>query len=574
MNTLINYLLELNLGLIFFYAVYRVLLRKETQFTITRWYLLTAMACSILFPLLTVSSGQNTVIPSLSNTVPAHWLPEVVIGGSEVPDLQQAPTNYWSWIIAGYLVVASIFVMLLCVRICSIIRLFAKAKRYVWKSYTVAETSGIQGVFSFFNIIFWGGNNQIDSVEKEEILNHEAIHIQQGHSFDVILIHLLQAVCWFNPIIWFYKTSLVQVHEFEADARSVEHMHVDRYCTLLAKVALQQNGFVLANHFTNSFTLKRINMMKTLRKKISKWKMATAISMLATYFVVVACQDQIMNEISDSTLTQAEFPDVVKNDIATKYQAEYPGGKFSYIEGDADEIRQKFAANSIVKQILVNTYPLGKNNMIGVLTVDIANMELKDQNDIYSVVEETATPKGGMPAFYEYVKANLTYPSEARQKGIEGRVFIEFVVNTDGSISDVRSIKGVGGGCDEEAVRIMSQAAPWNPGKQRGIPVKQRMVIPIIYSLDGAARPAGKLEELKQSMRADGKLIQEGGKYFMVGKVTDQKDQPIYGMNIVLAGSTQGTVTNQNGEYKLEVTKNSGMLVFSFVGFNTETISF
>lgn len=212
--------------------------------------------------------------------------------------------------------------------------------------------------------------------------------------------------------------------------------------------------------------------------------------------------------------------------------------------------------------------------MIGVLTVDIANMELKDQNDIYSVVEETATPKGGMPAFYEYVKANLTYPSEARQKGIEGRVFIEFVVNTDGSISDVRSIKGVGGGCDEEAVRIMSQAAPWNPGKQRGIPVKQRMVIPIIYSLDGAARPAGKLEELKQSMRADGKLIQEGGKYFMVGKVTDQKDQPIYGMNIVLAGSTQGTVTNQNGEYKLEVTKNSGMLVFSFVGFNTETISF
>ncbi|QLH31678.1 MAG: carboxypeptidase-like regulatory domain-containing protein [Cyclobacteriaceae bacterium] len=75
-------------------------------------------------------------------------------------------------------------------------------------------------------------------------------------------------------------------------------------------------------------------------------------------------------------------------------------------------------------------------------------------------------------------------------------------------------------------------------------------------------------------MRANGKLIQEGGKYFMVGKVSDQNDQPIYGMNIVLAGSTQGTVTNQNGEYKLEVTKNSGMLVFSFVGFNTETISF
>jgi TonB family protein len=410
--------------------------------------------------------------------------------------------------------------------------------------------------------------------EKQEILRHEEVHIKKLHSIDIILIQLLGIVFWFNPIVRSYKKSFVQVHEFEADARSVEGHDVDEYCSLLAKVALQNNGYVLANHFTNSFTLKRITMMKTVKRKIKNWKVLAAACTLPLFFFVVACQDQIMNEISDSTLTQVEFPEVVKNDIATKYQAKYPGAKFNYMEGDADEIRTKFATNSAVKQILLNTYPIPNRKTVGVLTVDISNLELKDQNEIYAVVEETAQPKGGMDNFYKYIASNLSYPAEARQKGIQGRVFIEFVVNTDGSISDVRPLKGIGGGCDEEAVRIMAQAEPWNPGKQRGIAVRQRMVIPIIYSLDDNVQPAGKLEEAKQSMRTNGSLIQEGGKYFMIGKVTDQEGQPLLGMNIILAGSTQGTVSDKNGNYKLEVTKETGILVFSFVGFKTETVTF
>jgi len=574
MNSIINYLIELNLGLVFFYAVYWLLLRNETQFTVRRWFLLTAMGGSLLFPLFTLSAIQTTIIPTISNTVPAHWLPEIVIVGYGNSAAALTPTNYWYWVVPVYVLVTILFTTLLLIRIGRIVWLFSKAKRYAWRSYTIAETAHVTGVFSFFKCIFINANEKLEPTEKEEILQHEAVHIQKGHSFDIILIHLLQSVCWFNPILRFYKTSLVHVHEFEADARSVESMDMNRYCGLLAKVALQQNGFVLANHFTNSFTLKRINMMKTVRRKISQWKIATAVFMLAMYFVVVACQDQIMHEITDSTLTQTEFPEIVKQDIATKYQAQYPGAKFNYMEGDADEIRTKFAANAAVKQILLNTYPIPNRKTVGVLTVDISNLELKDQNDIYTVVEETATPKNGMEKFYQYIGSNLSYPREARQKGIQGRVFIEFVVNQNGSISDIRPLKGIGGGCDEEAVKVMTNAEAWNPGKQRGMAVRQRMVIPIIFSLDNTAQPAGKLEEVKQSMRTNGKLIQEGGKYFMVGRVTDEEDQPLLGMNIVLAGSTQGTVSNKNGEYKLEVTKDSGMLVFSFVGFKTETISF
>jgi protein TonB len=67
--------------------------------------------------------------------------------------------------------------------------------------------------------------------------------------------------------------------------------------------------------------------------------------------------------------------------------------------------------------------------------------------------------------------------------GIDGKVFVEFVINKDGSISDVRAVKGIGAGCDEEAVRVVQGAPSWTPGKQRGKPVKQRMVLPITFKL-------------------------------------------------------------------------------------------
>jgi periplasmic protein TonB len=98
-------------------------------------------------------------------------------------------------------------------------------------------------------------------------------------------------------------------------------------------------------------------------------------------------------------------------------------------------------------------------------------------------VEESAAPKGGMAAFYKYVSEKMKYPAQARRMGTEGRVFVEFIVGKDGSISDVRAVRGIGGGCDEEAVRVLQSAPSWTPGKQRGKPVKQKMVIPIIFKL-------------------------------------------------------------------------------------------
>lgn len=113
----------------------------------------------------------------------------------------------------------------------------------------------------------------------------------------------------------------------------------------------------------------------------------------------------------------------------------------------------------------------------------IVEEEKEDPNQIFLVVEETAAPVGGMPAFYEFVGKKLKYPAQARRMGVEGKVFVEFVIEKDGSITDVKAIKGIGAGCDEEAVRVVGSAPKWKPGKQRGKPVRQRMVLPIVFKL-------------------------------------------------------------------------------------------
>lgn len=107
----------------------------------------------------------------------------------------------------------------------------------------------------------------------------------------------------------------------------------------------------------------------------------------------------------------------------------------------------------------------------------------EEVEEIFQVVEDQPEPIGGMEAFYKYVSKNLDYPAQARRMGIEGRVFVQFVVDKDGTITDVVAIRGIGAGCDEEAVRVIKEAPKWKPGKQRGRAVKVRMVLPITFKL-------------------------------------------------------------------------------------------
>lgn len=118
----------------------------------------------------------------------------------------------------------------------------------------------------------------------------------------------------------------------------------------------------------------------------------------------------------------------------------------------------------------------------GVLIEGISNW-LDGREYSYKALGQMAQPVNGMQAFYNYVGQAMKYPTKARRLGVEGRVFLEFIVNRDGSISNVVVIRGIGTGCDEEAVRVVRESARWKPGLQRGRPVRSKFRLAIIFKL-------------------------------------------------------------------------------------------
>jgi len=91
--------------------------------------------------------------------------------------------------------------------------------------------------------------------------------------------------------------------------------------------------------------------------------------------------------------------------------------------------------------------------------------------------------EGGQEAFLKFVAKHIKYPSPARRMGIEGKSYIEFIVDVDGTITQVKIYKGIGAGCDEEAVRVIQSSPKWKPGKQQGKPVRVKMVLPVNFKL-------------------------------------------------------------------------------------------
>ncbi len=102
---------------------------------------------------------------------------------------------------------------------------------------------------------------------------------------------------------------------------------------------------------------------------------------------------------------------------------------------------------------------------------------------VFTIVEEMPAFNGGETELYKYLHDNTKYPEEAKELGIQGRVFVTFVVETDGSITDIKVVRGIGGGCDEEAVRVVKSMPRWTPGKQRGVPVRVQFNLPIKFTL-------------------------------------------------------------------------------------------
>ena len=116
-----------------------------------------------------------------------------------------------------------------------------------------------------------------------------------------------------------------------------------------------------------------------------------------------------------------------------------------------------------------------------------------DKNGVYQIVEEMPRFPGGEKALLDYVSKNIVYPEAAKDKEIQGRVFVGFVVEKDGSIGEVKLLRGISKECDEEALRVIKSMPKWQPGKMKGEPVRVSYQIPIFFKLDNDTKKSNSL---------------------------------------------------------------------------------
>lgn len=188
--------------------------------------------------------------------------------------------------------------------------------------------------------------------------------------------------------------------------------------------------------------------------------------------------DQVMekNEISDGKETlQERMPPLNPKDLNHLNQAKSQG--YAVAEEDKKVTEEVIYIEGIV------TGAEKKSTRRSNKQQSMADEEEVAEKEIFTVVETSPSFPGGDEARIRFLTNNIRYPQEARDAGISGTVYITFVVERDGSTSDVRVLRGIGGGCDEEAVRVIKMMPEWSPGKQRGKPVRVQFNMPIKFSL-------------------------------------------------------------------------------------------
>ena len=264
------------------------------------------------------------------------------------------------------------------------------------------------------------------------IITHEQAHVRHHHSFDLILAQLFCAFQWFNPAAWMLKRSLMEVHEYEADASVLESGFDERrYQICLVRAALQGSFATTTNNFANCSTKKRIVMMN--RHSTNPWARLRVLLMLPAVALSVT-----VASASNQDVKVAE-----KQNIITAAIVEEKSGK-------VDSSSVNFPAVP---------------------------------DDVFMVVEETPEFPGGAAALLDYLRTNIKYPEDCRVNHVEGRVLVTFIVETDGAISNANVVRGVDPSLDAEALRVILGMPYWKPGKQRGSAVRVQYTVPINFKL-------------------------------------------------------------------------------------------
>ncbi len=492
MNSFFIYLLKVSAGLGIIFLPYYFLFRKDPNLVLKRIYLICGVIASWIFPFITfrklplVVDLTPTVFIDLDTPVTQPLMLEGagVSGGLSINWLQ----------------------VLIMVYISGLIFMFLKNLFLIFKwNLTWQRTHNEEGVafiknnqvFTLFTKIFVPGSLK-DQDDLYNVLLHEKAHIRQLHFIDLMLMECTLLLTWFNPFSWLISRMIKENHEHLAD-RQVLSTGIDpaRYRAQLMNHTLGVNVFRLGNQFNHSLTLNRFKMMKKPKK--SPWgilKIALLIpAVLLTLGLTTGMSPQQKTIKGKIVLAETGEPvpgaSIVIRNGTTGCVSDLDGSFMLNVDGDPELVISFVGMETlIVRASRIGKKPLELKEKTYDLDLESVPLEVKD---LFYVVEEMPTFNGGDAGieFRKYIAENLQYPEIATKKAIEGRVIVQFMVNTAGKVQDALVVRSVDPALDKEAIRVVMSSPDWTPGKQAGEEVNVLFTFPINFVI----QDPGKKEE-------------------------------------------------------------------------------
>ena len=464
------YILKSSVCLAIFYLFYRLLLARETFHRFNRFSLLGILLLSCLLPLVEVSVKQETEVHQTMLTLEQLLMMADAVNATEAGARTETATV--TWIQVALLVYLAGIVFFAFRNVYSLVRLLMllkSGKKEDIGSYLPGRKERVTLIVHNCDIapFSWMGYIVISRKDLEEngreILIHELAHIHNRHSWDLLVADVCIFFQWFNPASWLLKQELQNIHEFEADETVIkEGVDAKQYQLLLIKKAVGTRLYSMANSFNHSTLKKRITMM--LKEKSNPWARLKYLYVLPLAAIAVTAFAR--PEISQKA---KEISAVKVNDLAAIVETKT-------VENVASGV------NAVVNLTDVPEISVVKD------TADVKKKETagkSSEDGVFWVAEKMPEFPGGNGAVAEYVRENMKYPAIAKEKGTQGRVIVQFVVNKKGKIVSPKVARSVDPDLDKEAIRLIKSMPDWIPGTQGGKAVDVKYTLPVSFRLDG-----------------------------------------------------------------------------------------
>ena len=472
MNSAVNFIIESGVSLALLSVIYVLFLRKETFFKINRWFLLGSLLFSVVLPILKfkVFNPKPVMLAEVTVTPYRNLLEAITVyshGFSGDVENVIISTNLLIYI---YLAGVAFFFGRFLFRIFQLMLIIRNHKIQVADGFKMVVLEKETSPYSFLNYVFVS-QSLLQNKGYDKMIAHELEHVKQGHSFDVIILELLTVFQWFNPFMWMLRHAIRENHEYLAD-QAVLTTGVNRgYYKKLLLDQFVGGQLVIANNFNYSIIKNRIKMMSKIKSpKYAISKLIFGFLVAVALVIAFACEQK-------ESIIQEEPKD--ENVLILKHTI-LPDGKIK-IEGTDEDI-EKFKNTFSIKSGFEITTDSNGNTLL-VKTDQIQLKSLIADEQVFFVVEDMPEFPGGEMALRKHIANAVKYPEIAQEKGIQGKVYVTFVVSKDGTIADCKIARGVDPSLDKEALRVVNELPKWQPGKQKGEFVNVSYTIPINFQL-------------------------------------------------------------------------------------------